>query len=278
MPRAQRSSLRGGNAMKNIFRYIYSLQGIIFCICLSWGVFTENADAADQLKFPTRSNGPISRELFETTIGTYSGENFDNGKGDAASFQAERQIEDKQRLLVPKPMAGNTGRYLSPYTSDKVLAEWTDKMIRVKLGSSVGSVAGSTVGTIAGQEALKQIPVFGGMLGGMLGKKIGESVGKTMTLQVGGGWDFIKKTSDISFNSLDELAVYLYINNSNHEHFQLALEALTILYPEFSDRYQQAVAHAPLAPAGDLLAAEQQESKKDVQKTTKRKRSKAVHE
>lgn len=243
--------------MKNLFNQICGPIGITLLVGATLLSAVDSSYATDQqLKFPVRSNGPEAQRLFEAAIGRES-----LGNSYTAADVSGNQAGAREQIVAPRPIIGNSGKYLSPYTSDKVLAEWTDKMISVKLGASVGSVAGSTAGTLVGQQAMKNVPFVGGMLGGMLGNKVGESAGKAMTLQAGGGWETIKKTSDISFNNLDDLAVYLYVNNSGHEHYQLALEALTTIYPEFQDHYQQAIRNAPRKAIDDEQVSSGQSKK-----------------
>jgi hypothetical protein len=136
----------------------------------------------------------------------------------------------------------NSGKYMCPYTQDDVLAEWVDKAIQAKLGATLGK----TVGAYAGQKALEQVPLLGGFLGSMAG----EAAGRAIAIQAAGGWDFIKSTSDLSFNSVDNMAVYLYVMHSSHEHYQQALNATCEIYPELSNRYSYAIRKAPRRVAG----------------------------
>ncbi|MDB6114799.1 MAG: hypothetical protein JWQ62_1744, partial [Lacunisphaera sp.] len=64
-------------------------------------------------------------------------------------------------VVAPKPIEGNTGKYMSPFTSDGVVAEWVDKAVKAKMGSAVGGA----IGAYAGQKAMENIPFIGGMLG-----------------------------------------------------------------------------------------------------------------
>jgi hypothetical protein len=56
--------------------------------------------------------------------------------------------------------------------------------------------------------------------------------------------DFICNSSDLSFNSPDDMAIYLYVKHSSHEHYQNALKASFGIYPEFEQRYHIALANA----------------------------------
>ncbi len=139
-------------------------------------------------------------------------------------------------LVSPTPIQGNTGRYMSPYTSDAVLAEWVDKALNAKIGSTIGK----TVGAYAGQKAFDDTP----LLGAILGASIGGEIGRNLAIEASGGWEFIRETSDLSFNSLDNMSVYLYVNHSSHDHFNEAMNATFEIYPELKDRYFYAIKRA----------------------------------
>lgn len=136
-------------------------------------------------------------------------------------------------LTAPKPILSNSGTYMCPYTQDDVLAEWTDKAINAKMGATIGK----HVGAYAGQKALEQVP----FVGGFLGSKVGEAVGRKIAIEGAGGEQFIKQSSDVSFNNIDDLAVYMYVKYTNNEHYQSALEATMEIYPELKTRYFQAL-------------------------------------
>ena len=125
---------------------------------------------------------------------------------------------------------------MSPYTQDDVLAPWVDKAIKVKLASQGGAM----VGSYAAQKALSQIP----FIGGMLGDSAGGAVGRSIALKAIGGEEFLKSTSDISFNSLDDLAVYMYAKNSSHPAYKDALSSTMEIYPALKQSYTRAITKA----------------------------------
>lgn len=141
------------------------------------------------------------------------------------------QLQPSADATAPEPIEGNTGKYMSPYTSDDVVAEWVDKAINAKMGASVGSVAGR----YAGQKAMENVP----FVGGFLGKSVGESMGRRIALEAVGGEAFIRQTSDLSFNSLSELAQFLFVEHSQRENFQDVLSATQEIYPELATVYAQ---------------------------------------
>ncbi len=139
-------------------------------------------------------------------------------------------------LISPEAIQGNNGKYMSPYTTDGVLAEWVDKAINAKAGATIGK----TVGAYAGQQALKSIP----FVGGILGSAVGEGIGRGIAIKAAGGWEYIKKTSDMSFNSYDDMSVYLYVNHSTHKHYNDALSATYEIYPQLMKNYIKAIRNA----------------------------------
>ena len=147
------------------------------------------------------------------------------------------QVPKPDELVSPQPVPDNSGKYMCPYTQDKVLADWVDKAIHASAGATVGSLAGA----YAGQQALKQVP----FIGGFLGAKLGEKIGREIAIKAAGGWQHVKDTSDMSFNSIDDMAVYLYVNHSSHEHYQAGIKATMNVYPELKTRYTRALMSAP---------------------------------
>jgi hypothetical protein len=137
---------------------------------------------------------------------------------------------------APVPIQGNSGQYMSPYTSDGVLAEWVDKAVNAKMGAAIGSAAGA----YAGRKALEHVP----FIGGFLGQKVGNAAGRTIAIKASGGMEYIKATSDLSFHTMNDLAVYMYANYGGTENYQSALEATWELYPELKQGYFQAITSA----------------------------------
>lgn len=145
------------------------------------------------------------------------------------------------QITAPAPIEGNTGKYMSPYTSDGVVAEWVDKAMKAKMGAQVGGM----IGAYAGQKAMEQIP----FVGGFLGQKAGEAVGREVAVKASGGWEYIKSTSDLSFNSIQELSVWMYATHGTNEHYAEVLSAIQEIYPEMKTQYYAAIQNAARASA-----------------------------
>lgn len=145
-------------------------------------------------------------------------------------------LKPASQLQAPTPIYGNTGKFMSPYTEDGVLAEWVDNAMKAKAGAQIGSA----VGAYAGSKLLEQIP----FVGGILGQKVGNKIGREIAIKSAGGMEFITENSDMSFNDLNNLSVYIYVKHSKHEHFKDALGAAQAIYPDLKQVYYQALIRA----------------------------------
>jgi len=145
---------------------------------------------------------------------------------------APRMAKPSQ-LVAPAPIEGSTGKFMNPYTQDGVLAKWVDKAVNAQMGAT----AGRMVGAYAGRKAMEQIP----FIGGMLGAKAGDAIGRKIAIESSGGMEYIKETSDTSFNTVQDLSVYLYVKHSSHKHFQAALKATQEIYPELKQGYYRSL-------------------------------------
>lgn len=154
-------------------------------------------------------------------------------------------------LVAPTPIAGNAGKYMSPFTAAGEPAAWVAKAQGSAAGA-VGAMAGEYVGDKVAQQATAKlatmVPVPGlGMLAGRAAKAATTAAAKGASQgAVGGGEAFIKSSSDQSFNSVQDLAVYLYVNHSSRPDYAAALQAAAAVYPDFQASYLPAVQSASL--------------------------------
>ncbi|MFP4381074.1 MAG: glycine zipper 2TM domain-containing protein [Candidatus Sumerlaeia bacterium] len=155
----------------------------------------------------------------------------------AACSSMHSSLPQPDTLDCPKPIMSNRGKYMSPYTSDGVLTEWVDKVIYRRMGAGLGAAVGAWAGSEIAQEDRE-------LEGAIIGAIAGYQLGADLALKVAGGWDYIRKTSDISFNSLDNMAVWLYATHSSHRHYIDALNATFEIYPELKSRYRGAILNA----------------------------------
>nr|WP_315398397.1 hypothetical protein [uncultured Duganella sp.] len=156
-----------------------------------------------------------------------------------ASAPIAPQLAAPSQLSAPKPVLGSGGAFMSPFTEDGTVTLWVEKGKSARAGSNVGGFLGAQ----AGQRLAGQIP----FIGGLIGQSVGESAGRAVALQMVGGESFIRANSDISFNTVQELAVYMYVNNSTHKDFAEALALTQEIYPELKSAYYPAIAQASLA-------------------------------
>lgn len=136
-------------------------------------------------------------------------------------------------IVAPQPIIGNSGKYMSPFTEDGTVSQWVEKGKAASAGSNVGGF----IGAQAGQKMAGQIPFFGSLLG----QSLGESAGRSVALNMAGGEEFIRANSDMSFASVQDLAVYMYAKNSSHKDYAEALKLTQEIYPELKTAYYPAI-------------------------------------
>jgi hypothetical protein len=136
------------------------------------------------------------------------------------------------KVTAPTPLANTNGKFLVPYGADGMLTEWANKTLSTQVGAAIGAKAGEE----AGKQLASRVP-FGGLASGLIKKK-GKEMGAVAAI---GGVDFMKKTSAISFNNLDDYAVYLHVTHANSGDYTRALAAAMAVYPELENRYDDAV-------------------------------------
>lgn len=106
------------------------------------------------------------------------------------------------QVRIPAPVLGNTGQFMSPYTTDGTIAPWVRKARAASVGAAVGRYAGRELG----EAALGSVPLFGSMIG----KRAGESAGRAAALALVGGEAALREGSDLSFTRVEDLAVFLH--------------------------------------------------------------------
>ncbi len=150
------------------------------------------------------------------------------------------RIPTREELLEQLVRQDNQGKYLSPYTSDDVLAEWVNSAINANIGATVGTGVGAAAGAYVGEKALEQVPFVGSFLGGAVGAEIGKSVGRETAISASGGWEAIRASSDRSFDDIHSMARYLREKYGHTGNFSDAMDATRQIYPELADALAQA--------------------------------------
>ncbi len=145
----------------------------------------------------------------------------------------------------PRPIEGNGGRFMSPFTSDGVTAEWVTKSMKVQASGDIGGA----VGQVAATQLLSNIPLLGSFAG-----SAAKALARAAAMNAIGGEAFIKGTSDLSFDSLDDMAKYMYAFHSGHAEYARIIRATIAIYPQFEAAYAayprtpMPAAPAPAAP------------------------------
>jgi hypothetical protein len=138
-------------------------------------------------------------------------------------------------LTPPTPLTNQTGAYFLPYTSKGELTEWANKVISAQIGAAIGAKAGEQ----AGKALTSHIP--GGGLFNSAIKNKSKEIGAVTAV---GGTEFIKKTSDLSFDNLDDYAVYLHVKHSADADFASTLATVMTIYPALEKGYDAAIKSA----------------------------------
>ncbi|WP_152619745.1 hypothetical protein [Paramagnetospirillum magnetotacticum] len=134
---------------------------------------------------------------------------------------ARGSADAPQAIVVVAPIKSSDGAYVSPIKADGTLAQWVAEGI-----GRVGEFKQYEDGKRVRDFLMPSGPSI--IIGGYADKRAQERVVESF-----GGWDYIRKTSDISFNTLDDLREFI---SSFKERgvYQSARVAASWLYPEFS--------------------------------------------
>ena len=151
-------------------------------------------------------------------------------------------------LTAPTPLTNQTGAFFLPYNSKGELTGWANKALNAQIGAAVGEKAGEE----AGKALVSKVP-FGGLLGGAAKSK-GKELGAVAAV---GGPEFIKSSSDLSFNTLEDYAVYLHVKHANDAEFSKALATAIAIDPPLEKGYPAALkaAYAKAEAAAKAAAA-----------------------
>ncbi len=135
--------------------------------------------------------------------------------------------------VAPQPVANKGGKFFAPYDANGQLTAWANKALAANVGAAVGAKAGEK----AGQMAASRIPLAGGLLA-MGAKKKGKELG---ALAAVGGADFVKESSSVSFNSVQDLALYMHLNHAAGADYVKAFAATMAIYPELEKTYENTI-------------------------------------
>jgi hypothetical protein len=180
------------------------------------------------------------------------------------SAPIQNNLPKPDKISAPIPIQGNSGKYMSPFTAAGAVAPWAQKREAVTdNGSDAAGAVGGAVGSTVANKALDFVPFgLGGMLGNSAGNAAGRAVTKTTIQPTLPTAYEAKLSADLSFDQIDDLAVYMYTKNSAHPEYARVLSMAQQVYPELQSRYQTAIELAS----------------KNTPAMAKRKGSKSTHE
>lgn len=139
------------------------------------------------------------------------------------------------QLEVADPREDTEGKFIFPYMNSGLIADWADKAINAQVGAQVGAMAGDkATGALA-----SKVP-FGGLAGGLLKGKGKELAAVTAI----GGWEFIKETSDLSFDTLDDYSLYMHTEFEGGADYEKALAAAMAIYPDLEKTHKRSIDNA----------------------------------
>jgi hypothetical protein len=138
--------------------------------------------------------------------------------------------------VAPDPLTDKSGKFFLPYDENGNLVEWANKALAANVGAAVGAKAGEKAGTMAASK----IPFAGGLIA-MGAKKKGKELGAMAAV---GGAKFVKESSTLSFNSLEEMALYMHLHFSANTDYVKGLAAAIAIYPDLYKTYEAAVKKA----------------------------------
>jgi hypothetical protein len=125
-----------------------------------------------------------------------------------------------------------TGKYFCPFRKDGSASPWVSKAVSIQTGAMAGSAIGGVAAAHMGEQLLGNVPFIGGFLGKSVGSAVGKRAGTAVTLEMVGGWDAIRESSDLSFETLADMADYIRLNNSSHPQYIQIIRATAAVYPE----------------------------------------------
>ncbi|MDZ7684651.1 MAG: hypothetical protein U5O39_06285 [Gammaproteobacteria bacterium] len=143
--------------------------------------------------------------------------------------------DGRVELELAKPIEGSGGKFVLPFDDAGNLTPWAEKALSAKVGSRVGEEVGNKA---AGAIASK-VP-----FGGFMAKAAKNKAKETGAVIAIGGWDYIKETSAMSFDDLEDYSVYLHHEFNGLPGYEEALAAAMAVYPELEKRHDRYVKRA----------------------------------
>jgi hypothetical protein len=136
------------------------------------------------------------------------------------------------QLNVPVPKGLGEGAVVSPFTRSGELAGWAQAALD-------GADPASFLGSVRAQNA----SWWSTGVEVLTGERETIEVNAT-TLEDAGGWANVRATSDVTFDRVEDLAVYLYAVHGKDARFLRALKVTQDLNPELAPAYRDAIRDA----------------------------------
>lgn len=133
-------------------------------------------------------------------------------------------------LDYEEPIQGNTGKFLLPFDEGGNPTEWADKALNAQVGALAAEKASGT----AINAAAARVP-FGGFLAGAAKDKA-KGAGAIAAI---GGWNYIKETTSLSFDRLDDYSIYLHSEFNGLPGYEKALAAAMAVYPKLEKSHKR---------------------------------------
>ncbi len=149
-----------------------------------------------------------------------------------ASDELHTDLPAPGQLNVPVPKGVGVGAYASPYTRSGELAIWAQAALDSEEPAGLlGAVRAQNASWWAtGVEVLT-------------GERAALDV-NAATLENAGGWENVRATSDVTFDDVDDLAVYLYAVHGRDARFLRVLKITQDLNPGLAPAYREAIRRA----------------------------------
>lgn len=135
--------------------------------------------------------------------------------------------------VAPEPVADKGGKFFLPFDEKGALTGWANKAIGAQVGAAVGAKAGEKAGSMLASK----VPLAGGLLA-MGAKKKGKELG---ALAAVGGSDFVKSSSSLSFNTIQDMALYMHLNYAASADYVKGFAAAMAIYPDLEKTYEATV-------------------------------------
>lgn len=153
------------------------------------------------------------------------------------SAELHADLPEPSQLRVPVPRGPGQGSFVSPFTRSGELTAWAQSALdAADPASFLGSVRAEDASWWStGVELLT-------------GEREAVDVNAT-TLENAGGWQNVAATSDVTFDNVDDLAVYLYATHGRDARFLRALKVTQDLTPGLAPAYREAIRAAAIETA-----------------------------